>query len=243
MSIQLFKGDCIKLMQTEIDPKSIDLILVDLPYGTTQCKWDIKIPFNKLWMEFKRIIKDKRAIALFGSEPFSSLMVASNLENFKYQWEWIKEQGTGFQVSKYRPMIKNESISIFAYETPVLYHPPKEALAKPKVIKRKKGSNGKSDSSPLKYANEITSVYTHKTPENLLFYKRDKGLHSTQKPVKLLEYLIQTYSNEGDLVLDCCMGSGSTGIACLNTGRSFIGMEKDEDIFSLAKERIENHVI
>ena len=149
---------------------------------------------------------------------------------FKYEWIWEKEQGVGFQLSKYRPLIKNESCLIFSKKTPK-YNPQKELLEKPRIIKRKANSNGKSETSPIKYSEERISVYTHKTPDNFLKFNRERGLHPTQKPVALLEYLINTYSNEGELVLDNTMGSGSTGVACVNTKRKFIGIELDEKYY------------
>ena len=154
----------------------------------------------------------------------------------KYKVE--KEQGTGFQLAKYRPLIKNENISVFSKKTHN-YMPQMELLDKPKKVKRKSGSNSNSDSSPLKYSDDRVSVYTHKYPTNILRYNRQRGLHPTQKPVDLLEYLVKTYTNEGELILDFTMGSGSTGVACINTNRKFIGIELDEKYFEIAKNRIE----
>lgn len=229
-------GDCLELMKNLPD-KSIDMILCDLPYGTTACKWDVIIPFEPLWEQYNRIIKDNGAIVLFGSEPFSTKLRHSNLKMFKYDWIWEKEQGVGFHVVRYRPLIKHENISVFCKKTPK-YFPQMIKLDTPQKIKRKAGSNGKSESSPLKYSNKRISEYTEKFPVNILEFNRDKGLHPTQKPVSLLEYLVKTYTNESDLVLDNCMGSGSTGVACVNTGRKFIGMEIDKKYFDIASKRI-----
>ena len=234
--IELMQGDCLEKMK-DIPDKSIDMILCDLPYGTTACKWDTIIPFEPLWEQYKRIIKDNGAIVLTASQPFTSALVMSNVKMFKYEWIWEKEQGVGFQLSKYRPLIKNESCLIFSKETPK-YNPQKELLEKPRIIKRKANSNGKSETSPIKYSEERISVYTHKTPDNFLKFNRERGLHPTQKPVALFEYLIKTYTNEGDLVLDNVMGSGTTGVACKNLNRDFIGIEKEPDYFKIAEERI-----
>ena len=237
---KLYKGDCLEIMDKLIEEGvKVDMILTDPPYGTTACKWDTVIPFEPMWERLNKLIKPKTPIILFGSEPFSSALRMSNIKNYKYDWIWEKEQGVGFQLVKYRPLIKNENISVFCNKTP-FYNPQMIKLDKPKKIKRKAGSNGKSETSPLKYSDERISVYTYKYPVNILQYKRERGLHPTQKPVPLLEYLIKTYTNEGDLVLDFTMGSGSTGVACLNTNRRFIGIELDEKYFNIAKDRLEN---
>ncbi len=235
--IDLRQGDCLELMKG-IPDGSIDMILCDLPYGTTACKWDTVIPFEPLWKQYNRIIKNNGAIVLFGSEPFSTELRHSNLKMYKYDWIWEKEQGVGFQLVKYRPLIKHENISVFCKKSPE-YFPQMVKLDKTIKVKRKAGSNGKSDSSPLKYSDERTSEYSERFPVNILEFKRDRGLHPTQKPVALLEYLVNTYTNEGDTVLDNCMGSGSTGVACVNTCRNFIGMELDPGYFEIAQKRIE----
>lgn len=229
-------GDCLELMK-DIPDKSIDMILCDLPYGTTACKWDTIIPFEPLWEQYKRIIKDNGAIVLTASQPFTSALVMSNVKMFKYEWVWEKEQGVGFQLAKYRPLLKNESCLVFSKETPK-YNPQKELLDKPKIIKRKANSNGNSQTSPIKYSEERVSIYTHKTPDNFLKFNRDRGLHPTQKPVALFEYLIKTYTNEGDLVLDNCAGSGTTGVACKNTGRNYILMEKEQEYVEIINKRL-----
>ena len=236
--IRLLKGDCLELMK-DIPDNSIDAIICDLPYGTTACKWDSIIPFEPLWEQYERIIKDNGVIALFATNPFSSKLVSSNLKGFKHEWIWQKEQGVGFQVAKYRPMQEHEHVLVFG-KNKIKYYPQMEKLEKATKQKRK-SNNGNSLSSPLKYSDERTSVYTERYPTSIKKFNRDKGLHPTQKPVALIEYLIKTYTNEGELVLDNAMGSGTTGIACLNTNRRFIGIEKDDKYFEIASNRIKNH--
>ena len=225
-----------------IPDKSVDAIICDLPYGSLSCKWDIIIPFEKLWPEYERIIKDNGAIVLFGSEPFSSLLRISNLKLFKYDWIWDKKTGLGFLDSKYRPLKSHEIISVFGKggvsngsKIQMKYNP--QGLVKTD----KKNSNSPSNilNSEPKKRKELNTQYTN-YPKSILTYARVSGLHPTQKPVDLLTYLVRTYTNEGDVVLDNCMGSGTTGVACVSTGRSFIGFEKDEKYFSIAKERLED---
>jgi site-specific DNA-methyltransferase (adenine-specific) len=240
---KLILGDCLSVMQ-EIDDKSVDLILCDLPYGTTACKWDIIIPFEKLWPEYKRIIKDNCAIVLFGSEPFSSLMRMSNLKNFKYDWIWNKERGVGMSTVKIRPMKQHEIVSVFAYGSHKYF---------PQMIPREKvldSTNWKfetvlSENGNFNSKGKPGRIYTEKYPTSILNYHKDKGdcnglrrVHPTQKPVELLEYLIKTYTNENDLVLDNCFGSASTLVAAKNLNRQFIGIEKEEKYFNIAKQRL-----
>ena len=237
MNIELYNGDCLELMNN-IPDKSIDMILCDLPYGATRCKWDVIIPFEPLWEQYNRIIKDNGAIVLTATQPFTSKIVLSNIKGFKHEWIWQKEQGVGFQIAKYRPLQEHESVLVFtANGEKVNYYPIKEKIGKIKKIKRN-GNNGNSETSPLKYSDNRVSIYTEKYPTSIKKFKRDKGLHPTQKPVALLEYLIKTYTKENEIVLDNCMGSGSTGVACVNTNRNFIGMELDNNYFNTAKERI-----
>ncbi len=236
--IDLRKGDCLELMQ-DIPDKSIDAIIADLPYGTTACKWDTVIPFEPLWEQYKRIIKPNGAIVLFGSEPFSSALRMSNIKNYKYDWKWDKVIGSGFQVAKYKPMMRSEDICIFGTGGKVNYYPIK--IKRDKPIKGYAVNN--SLSNPLANADKKVRTYTHKNPTNILEFRKVKGtVHPTQKPVALMEYLIKTYTKEGDLVLDNTMGSGTTGVACVNTNRGFIGMELDDKYFEIAKERIENAI-
>lgn len=235
---EIYKGDCLEVMDKLIKQGiKVDMILTDPPYGTTACKWDSVIPFDEMWERLNKLIKPDGAIVLFGSEPFSSQLRVSNIKNFKYDWIWEKEQGVGFQLVKYRPLIKHENISVFCKKTP-LYNPQMIKLDNPKIVKRKSGSNGRSETSPLKYSDERTSVYEHRYPVNILKYNRDRGLHPTQKPVSLLMYLVRTYTNENEVVLDFTMGSGSTGVACLNTNRKFIGIELDDKYFEISKSRL-----
>jgi len=233
--IELLHGDCLELMK-DIPDKSIDMILCDPPYGSTACKWDVIIPFEPLWKEYKRIIKDRGCIALFGSEPFSSLLRTSNLSMFKYDWIWDKVRPSGFQIAKYNPMKRHEVISIFQKGSN--WYPQKDKREKP-VSGRVCSS---SDSSPLKYNDGVTRIYNEKNPQSILVFSKQsdgKYVHPTQKPVALLEYLIKTYTLENETVLDNTMGSGSTGVACINTNRNFIGIEKDDKYFEIAKNRIE----
>tara|TARA_R100000935_G_scaffold49158_1_gene74252 strand:- start:1320 stop:2030 length:711 start_codon:yes stop_codon:yes gene_type:complete len=236
--MQLFNDDCLKVLPT-IPDKSIDLILTDPPYGTTKCKWDSIIPFEPMWKELKRIIKDNSCIALFGTEPFSSHLRLSNLDWFKYDWYWNKKIITGFLNSKRQPLRCIEIVSIF-YKKKHNYIP---IMTKGK--RRKKGGINKSS----KCYGEYKSIYTESDlyyPKNYLEFsnaKQTKKLHPTQKPVPLLEYLIKTYTNENDTVLDFTMGSGSIGVACKNINRNFIGIEKDNEYFNIAKDRIESTLL
>ena len=239
---KLYKGDCLEVMDQLIEQGiEVDAVICDPPYGTTACKWDSVIPFDEMWERLNKLIKPDGAIVLFGSEPFSSQLRVSNIKNFKYDWIWEKEQGVGFQLVKYRPLIKHENISVFCKKTP-LYNPQMIKLDKPKIVKRKSGSNGRSETSPLKYSDERTSVYEHRYPVNILKYKRDIGLHPTQKPVSLLMYLVRTYTNENQVILDFTMGSGSTGVAAMLTDRRFIGIELDDKYFEIAENRIKESI-
>ena len=229
----LLNGDCLELMK-DIPDKSIDLILCDLPYGTTQCKWDVIIPFDKLWAHYNRIIKDNGAILLFSRQPFTSQLVSSNLKMYRHELIWQKEQATNFLHIKKQFGQITENIEVFYKHQPT-YNP--QMVKSDKPIKSNGGNSSKT------YNNQTfigsNEVRYEKYPTNILCFKRDKtGLHPTQKPVALLEYLIKTYTNEGDTVLDNCMGSGSTGVACINTNREFIGIELDENYFNIAKERL-----
>lgn len=239
--IKLLQGDCLEVMKG-IEDKSIDLILCDLPYGTTACEWDNVIPFEPLWEQYNRIIKDNGAICLFGSEPFSSKLRMSNIKNYKYDWIWVKERGVGFARSHKQPLRKHENISVF-YKKQPFYDYRGDRLDKPykHALPIKKSnvcclSNDNGDEN-----NRVYATYEYRTKDNVLnFSRQTKGcLHPTQKPVPLLEYLIKTYTNENDTVLDNCMGSGSTGVACVNTNRNFIGIELDKTYFDIAKKRID----
>jgi DNA modification methylase len=245
---KLINGDCLEVMPTLPD-KSIDMILCDLPYGTTACKWDVVIPFEPLWKEYKRLIKDNGAIVLFGSEPFSSLLVCSNLDWFKYEWIWNKQTGSNFASVKYQPFKEHENISVF-YESRPTYNPQKIKRSDYSLKCHPIGSkhlvpstNKPAETSGLIGKAHYMSFDGMRMPKSIIEIKQPKGrgfksLHPTQKPVALMEYLIKTYTNEGDTVLDNCMGSGSTGVACENAKRTFIGIEKDEKYFSIAEKRI-----
>ena len=231
--MELIHGDCLEEMK-KIPDKSIDMILCDLPYGTTKCKWDVVIPFDELWGQYNRIIKDNGAITLFGSQPFTSKLICSNIDNYKYDWIWDKKKAPNFRGVKYQPLIPYEIISVF---NTTKYNP---QMTEGKM--RRKGGH------PSKYEEQAISKGTKPKINNLYYPKailefskannKESGLHPTQKPIALLEYLIKTYTNEGEIVLDNCMGSGSTGVACANTNRDFIGIELDENYFNTAKERI-----
>lgn len=238
--IDLYNGDCLELMKS-IQDKSVNMILCDLPYGTTACKWDTVIPFEPLWEHYNRVIKDNGAIVLFGSEPFSSYLRMSNIKNYKYDWIWDKVTAKGHLAAKIRPMQETENISVFG-NSKITYYPIMELREKERKdvnveYSRTEIMGGKT----TKEMEKITRKYRY--PKNIIRVsnasQKDK-FHPTQKPVALLEYLIKTYTNEGDIVLDNCMGSGSTGVACVNTNRNFIGIELDKDYFNIAKERIEN---
>ena len=234
--IKLINDDCLKVLPTLAD-KSVDLILTDPPYGTTACKWDSIIPFEPMWKELKRIVKDNSTIALFGSEPFSSNLRMSNINNYKYDWIWQKQQGTNPLSVNYMPLKDYEIISIF-YKTKPTYNP-QMTFGKPY----------KSYKSTIKKIGEVyggqksqhrDNPKGSRFPKMVLYFKTERGLHPTQKPVALLEYLIKTYTNENDTVLDFTMGSGSTGVASKNLNREFIGIELDEKYFNIASERINN---
>ena len=234
--IELWQGDCLELMN-DIPEKSVDCIITDLPYGTTQCKWDTIIPFEPLWKQYNRIIKDNGAIVLFGTEPFSSHLRLSNLKNYKYDWIWDKVKGTGFLNAKRQPMRNHELISVF-YKKQCTYNPQKTYGHKMKKSYRSK------DLQTDVYGemkNDYTYESTERYPRSIQVFSTDtqnSSLHPTQKPVALIEYLIKTYTNDGELVFDSCMGSGTTGVACINTNRRFIGIELDNNYFEIAKNRI-----
>ena len=226
--IKLIHGDCLEKLK-DIETQSIDLILTDPPYGTTQCKWDSIIPFEPMWNELKRIIKDNGCIALFGSEPFSSALRMSNIKNFKYDWIWKKTNVMGFLNAKKRPLKEIEIISIF-----------NSKIYKPQNLQKNlKGKNrrGKNTDVLGKYEAINNSEFTN-YPKTIIKFKSERGLHPTQKPVALLEYLTKTYTNEKDTVLDFTMGSGSTGVAAKNLNRDFIGIELDPSYFKIAEDRI-----
>ena len=239
--IDLKNGDCLELMK-DIPTGSVDLILADLPYGCTACSWDSVIPIDELWKEWNRIIKRNGVVCVFGREPFSSIVRTSNIKAYKYDWIWKKTRGAGYLSCKYQPLKNYENIMVF-YRTGanggVKYYPQMrkgDPYIRDRRFNKKKGYHEIYD-----LTNEITVNETgDRFPLQVLEVPYDnEAYHPTQKPVALLEYLIKTYTNEGETVLDPVMGSGSTGVACINTGRNFIGIEKDEHYFQVAKERIE----
>lgn len=241
--IKLFKGDCLDIMKN-ISDGSIDCIICDLPYGTTYNDWDIPIPFDKMWEQYNRIIKDDGAIILFGTEPFSSKLRMSNLKGFKYDLVWKKSKSGNAFNAKYRPINKHEMISVFSKNgngNKLVYNPQMVEGEPYKRIKQIKNgvNNHKININSKEYSYENKGT---RHPTTILDFpqkwRRQDQLHPCQKPVELLEWLIKSYSNEGDTILDNCMGSGSTGIACKNLNRNFIGIELNEDYFNIAKKRI-----
>ncbi len=238
MSINLLQGDCLELMKT-IKDKSIDAVICDLPYGTTACKWDSVIDFNKLWKQYKRIIKEKGAIILTASQPFTSALVMSNPKMFRHEWIWDKHIPRGFQTAKFKPMNKHESVLVFG-KNAVNYYPIMTKRDKPVKVK----NYGNSKSNPLMGGNDGEyRIYDKINPNTIILGRWEANAgkkHPTQKPVSLMEYLILTYTKENDLILDNTMGSGTTGVACVNTKRNFIGIELDENYFNIAKKRIDD---
>ena len=235
--IDLKCGDCLELMK-DIPDKSVDMILCDLPYSlkkrkTTWNDWDCEIDLNRLWEQYNRIIKNNGTILLFGTDLFSAGLILSNYKNYKYKWIWQKESGTGFLNAKRMPLRNFEEILVF-YKNQPTYNP---QMTIGQAYTTTKGSKSSNYCSTDKIVTTINNGERY--PLTIINFKRDKGLHPTQKPVELLEYLIKTYTNEGDTVLDNCMGSGSTGVACINTNRNFIGFELDNNYFNMAKKRIE----
>jgi len=238
--IELIQGDCLEKMK-DISDGSIDLILCDLPYGTTKCKWDTIIPFEPLWEQYKRIIKDNGAIVLTASQPFTSALVMSNVKMFKYEWIWNKVTGRGHLVAKHRPMAQHENILVFG-KGKVKYNPQMVLMEKPQKGRSMEASRTSIMGGHTTKESE-TIIRTHKYPKTIITQGVDgKYVHPTQKPVALFEYLIKTYTNEGDLVLDNCMGSGTTGVACKNLNRNFIGIELDPDYFKIAEKRINENI-
>tara|TARA_R110000782_G_C14777155_1_gene409626 strand:+ start:684 stop:1532 length:849 start_codon:yes stop_codon:yes gene_type:complete len=267
-NVDLFHGDCLVEMRS-IEEHSIDLILCDLPYGTTDrkgseskknagsrlLKWDTVIPLDELWLEYKRILKPRGAVVLTADQPFTSKLILSNVEWFKYEWIWKKKKTTGFLLANYRPMKQTEDVVVFSPAGAaaasrngrnMTYNP--QGLIEKKVKKKNNPKRlGKFLHNPefmgknnkLLHETEYEQKYTN-YPSEIIEFGLDKNvIHPTQKPVDLMEYLIKTYSNENETVLDNCMGSGTTGVACVNTNRNFIGIERDEEYFNLAKSRID----
>lgn len=242
--IKLYNGDCLEVMK-QITYKSVDMILCDLPYGTTACKWDTVIPFDKLWKQYNCIIKDDGVIVLFGQEPFSSHLRLSNLKNYRYDYIWKKERPTNPLNCTKQPPRYTENISVFYKKQPT-YNPQKT----------KRLEENKRNNKAKKYVDETKNINTDKYNDrvlsgmndfiytsNVLSFSMERGMHPTQKPVALCEHLIKTYTNENETVLDNCMGSGTTGVACKHLNRNFIGIELDDKYFEIAKNRIEGELV
>jgi site-specific DNA-methyltransferase (adenine-specific) len=234
MSNRLLNGDCLEILPT-LEDNSVDLLLVDLPYGTTACKWDSIIPLDKLWEQYNRVCKENAAMVFTAAQPFTTILAASNIKNFKYEWVWEKPQGTNPMNAKIMPLKSHENILVFYRKKPT-YNPQMWESTPYQGFSSNTSKIGEVyGSAQSKHRDNPEGT---RYPKTVLKFKQEKGLHPTQKPVALMEYLINTYSNRYDVVLDNCMGSGSTGIACLNTDRQFIGIEKDPDYFNLASKRI-----
>ena len=249
---KIYNEDCLEGMK-KLKDKSIDMILCDLPYGTTACKWDTIIPFGPMWKQYERLIKDDGVIVLTATQPFTSALVMSNPSLFRYDWVWEKESPTDFLNSNYKPLKKKEDILVFSKATvgslsknKIRYYP--QGVIEVNVDKKNKPNSKWRKNKGYSEGNNVLNSekpYRQKYtgyPTNIIKFPRDKGaVHPTQKPVSLFEYLIKTYTMEGETVLDNCMGSGTTAIACLNTNRNFIGFELDENYFKIACERISKH--
>jgi site-specific DNA-methyltransferase (adenine-specific) len=240
MKFELHLGDCLELMKALPD-NSVDLILCDLPYGTTACAWDSVIPLAPLWAEYKRIAKPNAAIVLTAAQPFTTALIASNMRAFKYEWIYEKTNPKGFLSAKRRPLTAHENVCVFSYGTPP-YSPQKWTIPDHLRTKRKHATSKTSGecygSRELKRWDDDGSRF----PTSVIGFSnrvgRNENYHPTQKPIALMEYLVRTYTNEGDVVLDNCMGSGTTGVACMNTGRRFVGMEMNAEYFAIAQQRI-----
>lgn len=245
---KIYKGDCLDVMQ-DIDDKSVDLILCDLPYNTTPCKWDCMIPFEPLWNAYKRIIKPEGAIVLFAQQPFTTKLISSNLEMWKYNWIWVKENGTNFLNSHYQPIKTTEDICVFGFGTTspttknvhMTYNPQMREGFEPYECTRGTRTPNAVVRNSIKRC--TTNSDGTRYPTNLLYFKRDKDkVHPTQKPVDLLRYLIRTYTNEKSLVLDNCCGSDSTCVAAIREKRDFIGIELNDEYFDIASNRINSEM-
>lgn len=235
--IKLMQGDCLERMK-EISSGSIDMILTDPPYGTTACKWDSVIPLEPMWEQLKRVIKPNGAIVLCSSEPFTSALISSKYKWFKYRWDWNKKIPAGMIYARFRPMQQTEDLVVFCVDGA-------KTTYNAQMVKREKpiksGGTKHSETAPIAIKDQnFKKTYYFKNPTTLIeFQKIRKGsVHPTQKPVALMEYMIKTYTNEGETVLDFTMGSGTTGVAAKNLGRKFIGIELDPDYFGIAQDRI-----
>ena len=245
-SINLFNGDCLEVMDKLIEQGvKVDAIITDPPYGTTACKWDSVIPFDEMWERLNKLIKPNGAIVLFGNEPFSSALRMSNIKNYKYDWIWDKNKPTGMLNAKKQPLRRFENVLVF-YKKQCTYNPQK--IINPNGVEKRSlyGYNRDNEGGETTGQIKKGGVSSHYEADKLLpvniqvFKKPNKPVHPTQKPVELMEYLIKTYTNKSETVLDFTMGSGTTGVACKNLNRNFIGIELDETYFNIAKECIEN---
>lgn len=244
---EVFKGDCLEIMK-DIPDKSIDMICTDLPYGTTKNKWDSVIPFDKLWEQYERVIKDNGAILLFSSQPFTTDLINSNRKLYRYEIIWNKEYGTDFQLANKKPMKAHENIQVFYKKQPT-YNPQK--IKRDKVIDTTKWQQNKRNKNHDNFHSKenIKTKYEYKHPTTIFNYNMANGecnnskrIHPTQKPVALIEWLIESYSNEGDVILDSCSGVSSSAIACINTNRNYICIEKDDEYYNKSVERISLHI-
>jgi len=244
---KIYHGDCLDIMK-DVPDGSIDMILCDLPYGTTACKWDAIIPFELLWGQYERIVASNGAVVLTASQPFTSALVMSKPKWFRHEWIWQKNRGSNFALLKWQPFKEHESILVFSKET-ANYYP----------IMEERSESGKSR-CVYTFNNKVTSETINnqtfynqngerrklnenlRNPSSVQKFNTEVGLHPTQKPVSLFEYLIKTYTNKGETVLDNCIGSGTTAIACINTGRNFIGIEKEQEYFDIATKRVSDHL-
>ena len=235
--VELMQGDCLEKMK-DIDDGSVDMVLADPPYGTTACKWDSVIPFEPMWEQLKRVTKKSGAIVMTASQPFTTTLIASNMKMFKYELIWDKVLPTGFAIAKYQPMKQHENILIFG-NGKTTYNPQKVKRDKPRIYNRThEFYEGSENLQKHDGKDRVLEYYEPRSIQVFSNANNKTKQHPTQKPVALMEYLIKTYTNEGETVLDFTMGSGTTGVACVNLNRNFIGIELDAGYFQIAKKRI-----
>lgn len=232
--VKLHPGDCLEILPT-LEDNSVDMVLADLPYGTTACKWDSIIPLDKLWEQYNRICKKDGAMVFTAAQPFTTILAASNLKHFRYEWIWEKPQGTNPMNAKVMPLKAHENVLVFYRKKPI-YNPQMWYSTPYSGFSSETSKIGEVYGSAA--SKHRDNPEGSRYPKTVLRFKQEKGLHPTQKPLEMMEYLIRTYTNEGDTVLDNTMGSGTTGVACVNTGRNFIGIEKDETYYEIADKRI-----
>lgn len=232
--IKLLQGDCLDVMR-DIQENSIDMVMTDPPYGTTACKWDSVVPLNSMWDQLKRIVKPNGAIVMTASQPFTTMLIQSNIKSFKYEWIWQKSRSTGFLQAKYMPMKSHENVLVFVESGVPTYNGQKTQGHNPTNSAKGYGHSPTFGNSKER---DYKGGDTSRHPKTIQPFKSERGLHPTQKPVQLMEYLISTYTNEGDTVLDFTMGSGTTGVACKRIDRKFIGIELDQKYFNVASKRI-----